>query len=125
TIFPASIHHPLNPNLPLYVRTDESAYPLVQIGGIWFELQKVPIGDTITINSTLTHILQFCSEEEDYYVDNDFAVHQAGKQFTKVIELELGPEGKKIPFIIAFSIPIRSVKRSKTPEGRRKKRRNA
>jgi hypothetical protein len=121
TQFPASIHHPLNVALPLYVCTDDSTYPQVQIGGLWFEVQKIPIGNTLTINSTLTHILQFCTEEENFYVDNDFAVHKAGQPFTKLIKLSLGPEENEIPFFIAFSIPIRSVKRSRKAEPRRRR----
>ncbi|MBX9693193.1 MAG: hypothetical protein K2Z81_12465, partial [Cyanobacteria bacterium] len=120
TEYPASIFHELKGE-PLFIGTDDPQYRFVQIGAVWIELQKLPIAETIVINSTLTHILQFCAELEDYYVDNDFQIHKAGENFTKVIELELGPEGQKIPFVIGFSIPIRSIKRARKPEKRRRK----
>ena len=81
------------------------------MGGIGCEITKIPIADTIMINSTLTHMLQFCANGEQHYVDNEHHVHKAGEPFTKIIELEVGLDGEKQPFVFAFSIPVRAAQR--------------
>jgi hypothetical protein len=109
TLFPICRHFALNVDKPLYLCTNDLKYPRVQIGGVGCEIVKIPIGETIIFNSTLSHILQFCTNGEHYFVDNDFCIHKAGDTFKKLIEIEVGPDGNKQPFFVAFSIPIRSL----------------